>query len=100
MVKDMEKVIIIVLKIKVNIMVNLKMELNMDMECYNLINNHIIKDIFIKDIDMEKVKWNIYQLIYIKDNGLMIRKMDMVLWIGLLKIKNIKDNVKMINKMD
>ncbi len=56
MVKDMVKEIIIALKIKVNIMENLKMVLNMGMECYNLINNLIIKDIFIKDIDMEKEK--------------------------------------------
>lgn len=56
MVNDMVKVITIVLKIKVNIMVSLKMVLNMDMECYSLMNNHIMKDIFIKDLDMEKEK--------------------------------------------
>lgn len=56
MAKDMEKVIIIVLKINLNIMESFNMVLNMDMECLNLINNPIIKEISIKGIDMEKVK--------------------------------------------
>jgi hypothetical protein len=64
----------------------------MVMDFFNSINKHLIKDNFIKDWDMEKVKWNIHQEILIKETGKMIKNMDMVLWIGLLKIKNIKEN--------
>lgn len=52
----MEKVTIIVLKIKVNIMVNSKMESSMDMAYFNLMSNRCMRVILIKDLDMEKAK--------------------------------------------
>lgn len=64
----------------------------MDMVFFNLTNKLLIKDNFIKELDKVKVKWNILQEIFIKDNGKMIKNVVMVLWIGLLKIKNIKVN--------
>ncbi len=52
----MEKVTIIVLKIKVDIMVNSKMESSMGMAYFNLMSNQCMKVILIKDLDMEKAK--------------------------------------------
>ncbi len=95
----MEKATIIVLKIKVNIMVNSKMESSMEMAYFNLMSNRCMKVILIKDLDMEKAKWNMPQVMSMKGNGIMIRKMVMGSWIGSLKIKSIKVNGKMINNM-
>lgn len=48
------------------------------------------------DSDKGKEKWNILQQMSIKVNGKMTKNADTEWWIGLLPIKNIRENGKMM----
>jgi hypothetical protein len=77
MARDMEEGNIFAQKISPNIMDNGWMDLEMGLDFCNSTSKHIIKVIFKKDWDMEKVRWDTHLEILMRANGVKIKRMDM-----------------------
>jgi hypothetical protein len=66
---------------------------------WNSLIKQCMKDNFIKERNLEKVKWHTHLEIVIKVFGKMIWKQDKELWFGIQLIRNILENGIIINKM-
>lgn len=92
MVKKMVLVCFTVLHKNILILDNGNKEKNKEKEKYNIKTLQFMKVNFLTIEEMEMAKWYILRKINMKDNGLMIRNKEKVLWIGGIIIKNIMVN--------